>query len=120
MSQYRVKNDREMADRKDRNLVNWNTMNNQAFIKALMSADTPDLMRLFLDDLLTKTEIETFVRKFQAAYLIALGTPYTYIIRETGMSSKGIARISRSMTNKRNGFHVIIKKMHPNGMHYSD
>ena len=106
--------------RKDHNLVNWNTKDNQAFIKALMSADTPDLMRLFLDDLLTKTEIETFVRRFQTACLIMTGTPYDHITRLTGMSSKVIARISKSMINKRAGFQVIIKKMHPNGMHYFD
>src|ERR1035437_7827313 len=95
MSQSQINKSKQIADRKNRNLVNWNLLNYQALIKAIMSAETPDLMRLFLDDLLTKTEIETLVRRFQTAELIMLGAPYNQIIQSTGMSSKVIARISK-------------------------
>lgn len=109
-----------MISKKEHNLANWNTLNHHALIKALMIADTPDLMKLLLDDLLTITEIDTLVRRFQTAELIMVGTPYNQIIRSTGMCPKVIARISKSMINKRGGFQVIIKKAHPKGMRYYD
>jgi uncharacterized protein YerC len=102
------------------NLINWNTMSHQALINALMASNSPDLMKSFLDDLLTKQEIETLSCRFQIVVSIMLGTPYKYISQTLGVSSKAIARISKLLINKRGGFQSIIKKMHPNGMHYSD
>jgi len=89
-------------------------------MRALMLIQTPDMMRLFLDDLLMDSEIDLFTRRLQAADMLYIGTPYRYVRDSMGLSSKIIARISKQMRDKRGGYSEILEKLHPHGIRYFD
>ena len=106
--------------RKDDNLINWNSIDNNRLIKALMVIRTPDLMRLFLDDLLTKSEIEQCIRRLHAVELILMGAPYVFVRQSTGLGPSTIARISKQLIYKKGGYQEIMDRLHPNGFRYFD
>ena len=77
-------------------LYNWNTPHGQDLARAFMVASKkPDLMKIFLDDLLSKNELEQCDSRLNTAYLLCLGTPYDFIRELTGQSYTTIARISK-------------------------
>ncbi len=102
-------------------LINWNTMDAHRLAKAFMtSAENIDSLRLFLDDLLTKNEIEQCIKRIYAANMLAIGMPFKVIAQTSGLSSTTIARISRQIRHKKNGYCSILRKMYPSGIQYLD
>lgn len=102
-------------------MTKWNTIEGERLIDAFMVATKrPDIMRLFLDDLMTESELDLCIRRFQAVYMLSIGTPYSYVSSATGLSSATIARISKQMCNRRNGYGEIMFRLYPNGIRYHD
>ncbi len=105
----------------NQDFFNWNTADANRLVKALLiSAKNPDTLRIFIDDLLTKSEIKLCVTRLHAVNLIILGMPYTSIVQLTGLSSTTIARISKQICNKKGGYYNTIQKMYPHGIRYFD
>ena len=73
------------------------------------------LLKLFLSDLFTEKEIIQFTRRFTGVYWLSLGMPYARIQETTGLSSTIIARLNKSLTNKRGGFWRVMKELYPHG-----
>ena len=66
--------------------------------------------RLFLGDLLTKTEIDEFASRWHVVRMITNGVPYTQIIRTTGLSSRTIARVARWVKKGKGGFKMVLRR----------
>jgi uncharacterized protein YerC len=98
----------------------WNTVDGERLIRAFRLTRTPDMMRLFLDDLLTENEADLCIRRFQAADMLRIGTPYSFIRNSTGLSPNTIAQISKKMRDNRGGYSEILERLHPNGIRYFD
>jgi uncharacterized protein YerC len=111
---------RGIKKRETSGLVNWNTVDNERLIKAFMPIDTPDLMRLFLDDLMTKDEIERCADRLWTAEMIFTGMPYKAIQRYIGFSPVTIAKASKKMIGQRGGYCEIMRKLHPHGIRYQE
>ncbi len=92
--------------------MNWNTPENRALIKAILSLENPDEARRFLRDLLTEKEIEEFAKRFQTAEMLAESVPYSTIEKQTGLSSTTVARVSKWLNGKEGGYRRVISKMH--------
>ena len=93
--------------------MSWNTTDSERLIKALMTATgRPDIMRTFLDDLLTEREISDCVQRMTIAYWHSLQTPYSNIQKITGASSATIARIAK-LYDKKGGFNAALKRINP-------
>ena len=92
--------------------MDWNTAENKALIAAVLALKTPNETRRFLRDLLTKTEIEEFARRFLAARMLAANLPYSAIEKQTGLSSTTVARVSKWLNGKEGGYRSIISKLH--------
>jgi len=98
-------------------LHNWNNMDSHRLVKAIMiCSKTPDLLRLFLDDLLTKSEIELCIKRLLAANFIAMGAPYINTYQMTGLSSTTISRITKQIINKKGGYNASFSRMYPHGV----
>ncbi len=78
------------------------------------------MLRLFLDDLLTENEMDLLIRRLQAAYMLSLATPYSFVETSTGLSSSVIARISKQLRDKKGGYCEILRRLYPNGIRYLD
>lgn len=99
--------------------VNWNDLLAQALLTALqIAAERPDILRSFLDDLMTRKEIEQIIARFQTIRLIKMGAPYRYINEYTGLSPATISRLTKTLCNKQSGLREILQKMHPAGLHH--
>ena len=98
----------------------WNLRDNERLITALYIANTPDLLRNFLKDLLTEKEIELLSRRLRVACLLHDGAPYSEVRKITGLGYATIAQISKKLADKRGGYNSIIRQMNPHGQRYFD
>ena len=97
--------------------MNLNTSQINNLVRALFTAQTPAEMKKFLRDLLTEAEIKEFARRWQAAQMLDAKTPYTAIIKKTGLSSTTVARISKWLKNGTGGYRLALKKTHHHNPH---
>ena len=68
----------------------------EALIRALLSLETPDEMRAFLDDLCTPSEMRAFAERFKVARLLDEGQlSYREISERTGASTTTVTRVAR-------------------------
>lgn len=66
----------------------------------------------FLKTLLSENEFLELQQRLDIALRLYYKTPYTQIEKELGVSSTTIARISKAMKNKNNGYTLLIQKMY--------
>lgn len=67
--------------------------------------------RRFLRDLLTETEIREFAERWKVARLLSQGVPYTAIEKETGLSSRTIARVRKWLKQGKGGYTMMLKRL---------
>ena len=94
--------------------MNWNKKENKELVEAFLSLDNETEAQKFLRDLMTKTELEEFSNRFQAAKMLTAKIPYSKIEKKTGLSSTTIARVSKFVNGKYKGYQTILNKIHHN------
>ncbi|MEI6627250.1 MAG: YerC/YecD family TrpR-related protein [bacterium] len=92
--------------------MNWNNKEKQNLIKAILALKTRDEAERFLRDLLTEGEIEEFSKRLQTAELLNQQVPYSQIEAITGFSSTTVARVSKWLNGKNQGYKTVINKLH--------
>ena len=92
--------------------MNWKNNQKQNLIKAILALKTRDEAERFLRDLLTEGEIEEFSKRLQTAELLNEQVPYSQIEAITGFSSTTVARVSKWLNGKNQGYKTIINKLH--------
>lgn len=65
----------------------------------------------FLRDLLTESELTEFGNRWKAAKMLEKKIPYTEIIKETGLSSTTVARVSDWLNGGMGGYKLILKRI---------
>lgn len=79
--------------------------------RAISRLESVEECRKFLRDLLTETEIRECAERWKAAQLLAAGVPYTSIERETGLSSRTIARVHRWLKQGKGGYSMMLRRL---------
>lgn len=64
----------------------------------------------FFRDLMTEQELVEFGNRWQAAQMLYKKVPYLKIEKETGLSSRTIARVSKWLNKGRGGYLSMIQK----------
>ena len=77
----------------------------------IVRLENVDECRKFFRDLLTETEIHELAGRWKAARLLWRGVPYTTIGRETGMSSRTIARVHKWLKQGKGGFTMLLRRI---------
>lgn len=80
--------------------------------KAMIALRTVGEAKKFLRDLLTEAEIDEFGNRWKAAQMLERKVPYTVIVKETGLSSTTVARISKWLNDGMGGYKLILKRLH--------
>lgn len=80
--------------------------------EAFLTLRSPEEVERFLADLLTKEELLESTRRFWAACKLDEGVSYQVIQDATGLSSTTIARISRWLKKGKNGYRLVIDRLH--------
>jgi TrpR-related protein YerC/YecD len=67
--------------------------------------------RRFFRDLLTETEIHEFAERWKVARMLSQGVPYTTIEKETGLSSRTIARVHKWLKQGKGGYTMMLRRL---------
>lgn len=101
--------------RKTRNKEDtWMNHDTEALFGAILKLKHVDEAKKFFRDLLTEKEIEEFGQRWKVARMLAEGTIYTTISKETGMSSTTIARIHKWLKKGEGGYRLVLERLKEN------
>jgi TrpR-related protein YerC/YecD len=78
---------------------------------AIVQLESVEECRKFFRDLLTETEMKELAGRWKAAQMLSRGVPYTTIARETGMSSRTIARVRKWLKEGKGGFTLMLRRI---------
>jgi TrpR-related protein YerC/YecD len=81
-------------------------------VKTLVSLKNSQEAERFLRDLLTEKELEEFANRWKAAQMLSEKVSYSTIVKETGLSSTTVARISKWLNDGMGGYKLMINRLH--------
>ncbi len=84
-----------------------------ALTRALLTLQTPQEVRAFLDDLCTPSELRAFAERFRVARLLDAGRmSYRDISEKTGASTTTVTRVARFLREMpHQGYRLVIDRM---------
>ncbi len=93
-----------MISKKDNKKINELT-------NVILILKTRSEAKRFFRDLLTEKELIEFGNRWKAARMLSKKTPYTEIIKETGLSSTTVARVSDWLNKGMGGYRLILNRL---------
>lgn len=91
-------------------MARWDNKDTDHLITTISSIKSKREIKNFLRDLLTEGEIIEFGKRWRAARMLNDKIPYVQIVKETGLSSTTIARISKWLTKGAGGYKSVLKQ----------
>lgn len=82
--------------------------------EALLSLETPQEARNFLEDLCTPAEIEAMVDRWRVAQLLDQGLSYREIRELTSVSVTTIGRVARYIEQGTGGYRTVLDRLERN------
>ncbi len=82
--------------------------------EALLSLETADEAKRFLEDLCTPAEIEAMVDRWRVAHLVDRGYSYREIRQMTEVSVTTIGRVARYMEMGTGGYRTVLDRLKAN------
>jgi len=92
--------------------MNLKDKNTTELIKVILALKNESEVRKFLRDLMTESEIIEFSKRWQAVQMLDKNISYSKIVKETGLSSTTIARISKWLKNGTGGYRLMLNRLH--------
>ena len=89
----------------------WQNEDTQTLFRALLSLNTEEECRLFLEDVCTVKEITDMAQRLKVAQLLRAKTSYAVINRETGVSTATISRVSRCLDYGPGGYDLVLRRL---------
>jgi TrpR-related protein YerC/YecD len=91
-----------------------NLQENEGFkllVRALLSLDTEEECAAFLEDLMTRKEMEDIAQRMLVAKMLSGQVIYNKIVEQTGASTATISRVNRALNYGSGGYEKILKKI---------
>ena len=79
--------------------------------RAIISLETEEDCRNFLEDLCTMPELHSLAQRFSVAKLLHEGKTFNEIMTEVGASSATISRVNRSLVYGSGGYREMLEKL---------
>ena len=89
----------------------WQNEDTQTLFQALLSLNTEEECRLFLEDVCTVKEITDMAQRLKVARLLRAKTSYAVINQETGISTATISRVSRCLNYGSGGYRIALERL---------
>jgi len=89
----------------------WDNKKTEDLFQAILCLKNTNEAKRFFRDLLTEKELIEFGNRWKAAQMLEDNIIYTEIVRETGLSSTTIARISKWLNSGMDGYKLVLKKI---------
>lgn len=80
-------------------------------IKALVSIENEEECEAFLEDLMSKKELNDIAQRIEVAKLLSEQTVYNKIVEKTGASTATISRVNRAYLYGMGGYGRILDKI---------
>lgn len=80
-------------------------------LRAIVMLENAAEAKRFFRDLLTEKELAEFSNRWRAAVLLARKVSYATIIKETGLSSTTVARVSQWLWRGKGGYLLMLGKI---------
>ena len=91
---------------------NWDNNNSKELFRAILRLKNGKEAKDFFRDLLTEQEIIEFSLRWKAAKMLDAKVSYTKICKETGLSSRTVARISKWLNKGMGGYKLMLGNLH--------
>ena len=91
--------------------LKWDNITADDLFNAILALKNLNEAKQFFRDLLTAPEIIEFSNRWWAAQMIDAKIPYVAIQKETGLSSRTIARIAKWLNQGKGGYKLMIKRL---------
>ena len=85
--------------------------NSDALYRAIVSIQTEEECRSFLEDLCTVSELKAMAQRIDVAMLLDEGHIYSSILARTGVSSATISRVNRCLRYGAGGYQSVIPRL---------
>ena len=82
-----------------------------ALYRAIVSIQTEEECRSFLEDLCTVSELKSMAQRMDVALLLDDGLIYSEILEKTGASSATISRVNRCLHYGAGGYKIIVQRL---------
>jgi TrpR-related protein YerC/YecD len=92
-------------------MKNWDNKTTKDLLNAILQLDNINEAKKFFRDLLTFEEIIEFGKRWQVAKMLSQNISYEKIEKETGLSSRTIARISKWLNSGMGGYKLMLKRI---------
>ena len=83
----------------------------EMLIRALVAIETEEECKDFLEDLMTKKELNDIAQRLEVAKLLSTQTVYNKIVEETGASTATISRVNRAYIYGAGGYKRMLEKI---------
>lgn len=80
-------------------------------IKALVSIENEAECEAFLEDLMTKKELNDITQRLEVAKMLSEHTVYNKIVEKTGASTATISRVNRAYLYGMGGYEKILERI---------
>ena len=92
-------------------MSNWLNEDTQALFRALLTLETEEECRLFLEDVCTFKEIYAIAQRLEVARDLAEGASYQKTMDKTGASSATIGRVKRCLDYGEGGYRLVLARL---------
>ena len=92
-------------------MSNWLNEDTRALFRALLTLETEEECRLFLEDVCTVKEITDMAQRLRVARMLRAKTSYAAINQETGVSTATISRVSRCLDYGPGGYDLVLQRL---------
>lgn len=89
----------------------WLNEDTRDLFRALLSLETEEECRMFLEDVCTVKEITDMAQRLKVARLLRAKTSYALINQETGISTATISRVSRCLDYGAGGYDLVLERL---------
>lgn len=89
----------------------WLNQDTRDLFRALLSLETEEECRMFLEDVCTVKEITDMAQRLKVARLLRAKTSYALINQETGISTATISRVSRCLDYGAGGYDLVLERL---------
>ena len=89
----------------------FNKKTAEQLYRAILSLETEEECRRFLDDAFTIQELEAIAQRLDVACRLCEGKSYVEINKETGASTATICRVSKCLNYGEGGYKTVISRI---------
>lgn len=93
----------------------YDGINIELLVSAVLSLETAEECRAFLDDLMTIKEVRDMAQRLEVAQYLSNGEKFSEISRKTGASSATISRVNRCYNYGPGGYSTVLGRIEGKG-----